>query len=86
MSMSDRINTRIDSALKKKALKVFERLGLSEAEAIRMFYAQVELHQGIPFPVKVPNAATLAAFEETRKPEKLPSYKSFKSLKDEAGV
>ena len=86
MSMSDRINTRIDSALKKKALKVFERLGLSEAEAIRLFYAQVNLHQGIPFPVKVPNAVTLAAFEETRKPEKLKSHKNFKSLKDEAGV
>ncbi len=86
MSLSDRINTRIDTDLKRKALKVFDRLGLSEGEAIRLFYAQVELHQGIPFPVKVPNAATLAAFEETNTPEKLPSYKNFRALRDRVGT
>ncbi len=86
MPMADRINTRIDTNLKKKALKVFDRLGLSEGEAIRLFYAQVELHQGIPFPVKVPNAATLAAFEETNTPEKLPSYKNFLALRDRSGT
>ena len=43
MPLSDRMNTHIDTTLKKKALKVFDRLGLSEAEAIRLFYAQVEL-------------------------------------------
>ena len=86
MPMADRINTRIDTNLKKKALKVFDRLGLSEGEAIRLFYAQVELHQGIPFPVKVPNAATLAAFEETNTPEKLPSYKNFRALRDRSGT
>jgi DNA-damage-inducible protein J len=86
MPISDRINTRIDSALKKKAVKIFDRLGLSEAEAIRLFYAQVELHQGIPFPVKIPNAATLDAFEETKKPEKLPSYKNFRALRDHTGM
>ena len=86
MPMADRINIRIDTNLKKKALKVFDRLGLSEGEAIRLFYAQVELHQGIPFPVKVPNAATLAAFEETNTPEKLPSYKNFRALRDRSGT
>lgn len=40
--MSDRINTRIDTSLKKKAVKIFERLGMTEAEAIRLFYAQVD--------------------------------------------
>lgn len=86
MSMSDRINTRIDIRLKKGAVKVFERLGLSEAEAIRLFYAQVELHQGIPFPIKVPNAATLEAFEETNTPEKLPSFKTFRALRNSKGL
>ena len=83
MPMADRINTRIDTNLKKKALKVFDRLDLSEAEPIRLFYAQVELNQGIPFPVKI--AATLAAFEETNTAEKLPSYKNFRALRDRAG-
>ena len=85
MSMSDRINTRIDTRLKKKALKVFDRLGLSEAEAIRLFYTQVELHQGIPFPIQVPNAETLAAFEEGKHPEKLPCFKNFRVLRESTG-
>ena len=86
MSMTDRINTRIDPALKKKALQIFDRLGLSEAEAIRLFYAQVSLHRGIPFSLKMPNAATLAAFAEPHKPEKLPSYKSFRELRNKMGL
>ena len=86
MSMTDRVATRIDPVLKKKALKVFSRLGLSQAEAIRLFYAQVVLHHGIPFPVNVPNAETLAAFKESRKPEKLRSYKNFRELRDKLRV
>lgn len=86
MSMTDRVTTRIDPAIKKKALKVFSQLGLSEAEAIRLFYAQVILHQGIPFPVRVPNAETLASFEESRKSEKLRSYKNFRELRAELEV
>jgi len=54
--MSNRIDTRIDTGLKKKAVKVFDRLGLTEAEAIRLFYAQVELQHGIPFPLRIPHA------------------------------
>jgi DNA-damage-inducible protein J len=86
MSMSDRINTRIDIGLKKRAVKVFDRLGLSEAEAIRLFYAQVELHQGIPFPIRIPNAETLAAFEEGKHPEKLPTFKNFRAIREHTGT
>lgn len=86
MSMSDRINTRIDTGLKRKAIKVFERLGITEAEAIRLFYAQVELHQGIPFPIMIPNAHTLDAFEEGKHPEKLPSFKNFRALRGHTGA
>lgn len=86
MSMTDRINTRIDPALKKKATRVFETLGVSEAEAIRMFYAQVALNKGIPFPVQIPNAQTKAAFAEAENPQELDSYASFEDLKKDAGV
>ncbi len=86
ISMSDRINTRIDTDLKKRAIKVFDRLGLTEAEAIRLFYAQVELHQGIPFPLMIPNAHTLDAFEEAKHPDKLPSFKNFRTLRNRTGT
>ncbi|MGE0642367.1 MAG: type II toxin-antitoxin system RelB/DinJ family antitoxin [Nitrospira sp.] len=79
--MSDRINTRIDAGLKKKAMKVFDRLGITEAEAIRLFYAQVDLQQGIPFPLMIPNAHTRDAFKEAKHLEKLPSFKNFRALR-----
>ena len=79
--MSDRINTRIDAGLKKKAVKVFERLGLTEAEAIRIFYTQVDLHQGIPIPLMIPNAHTRDAFEEAKHLEQLLPFKNVRALR-----
>ncbi len=84
--MSDRINARIDTGLKKKAVKVFDRLGLTEAEAISLFYAQVDLHQGIPFPLMTPNVHTRDAFEEAKHPKKLPSFKNFRALRRRIGT
>ena len=80
--MSASINTRIDAGLKKKAVKVFDRLGLTEAEAISLFYAQVDLQQGIPFPLMIPNAHTRDAFEEAKHPKKLPSFKNFRVFRN----
>ena len=85
-TMSNRITTRIDGRLKKNAVKVFDRLGLTEAEAIRLFYAQVELYQGIPFPLHIPNAETRAALEESRDIEKLPTFKSFRAIREHTGT
>ena len=84
--MSDRINTRIDTDPKKKAVNVFERLGLTEAEAIRLFYAQVDLHQGIPFFLMIPNAYTRDAFEEANHSKKLPSFDYFHALRSRTGM
>lgn len=86
MAKSERINIRIDGGVKKRAVKIFDRLGLTEAEAIRLFYAQVDLHQGLPFPVTMPNATTMAAMGETDKREKLPSFKTFRALRNHTGA
>lgn len=85
-TMSNRITTRIDGRLKKNAVKVFDRLGLTEAEAIRLFYAQVELYQGIPFPLHIPNAETIEALKESQNLKKGSTYKNFRQVRDELGV
>ena len=77
MSKTDRVEVRIESDLKQAAEAVFSKLGVSPSDAIRIFYKQVELHQGFPFEVRIPNAETLAAIEEVEKhPERLKRYKS----------
>lgn len=55
------IRARIEPDLKARAEHVLGRLGLKPSEAIRLFYAQIDLAGGIPFPVEIPNAATREA-------------------------
>ena len=47
----------------------FRTLGLSTSQAIKLFLTQVRLRHEIPFalelPERIPNAETVAAFEET---------------------
>ena len=50
------IRARIDESLKRDAEKVLRRIGLSTTEAIRMFFTQVTLHNGIPFPIAAPGS------------------------------
>ena len=55
------IHARIEPKLQESAARVFSRIGISTAEAVRLFLKQVELHQGLPFPITIPNAQTVAA-------------------------
>lgn len=75
MSKTARIEAQIEPALKQAAEAVFAKLGVAPADAIRLFYQQVERHQGFPFEVRIPNAETLAAIEAVEKhPEHLKRY------------
>lgn len=60
------MHARIDPDLKKKAEVIFHTIGINTTDAIRMFFAQVILNQGIPFDVKIPNKETLKAMEDSR--------------------
>jgi DNA-damage-inducible protein J len=52
------VRARVSSALKEDTEKVFDSLGLTTTEAIRMFLAQVRLRGGLPFDVVIPNDNT----------------------------
>jgi DNA-damage-inducible protein J len=71
MNKSSRVEARMDSDLKQAAEAIFSQLGVSPSEAIRIFYQQVCLHQGLPFDVRIPNAETMAALQEINHPERL---------------
>ncbi len=47
------IRTRIDKKLKEECESVFNRLGLTTAEAVRIFLSQVKIHGGLPFHVSL---------------------------------
>lgn len=55
LNMQDSVvRARVASDLKEGAEEVFEALGLTTTEAIRMFLAQVRLRGGMPFAVVIP--------------------------------
>lgn len=58
------INARIAPDLKIQAEAILHKVGLSTAEAIRIFYSQICLQNGLPFEVKIPNKKTLRAMDE----------------------
>jgi len=59
------VNARIEPGLKEKAEIILDKLGLSKTEAINLFYRQICLNDGLPFPVKIPNKTTLKVFKDT---------------------
>ena len=60
------INTRIDPLLKEMAENILHKVGLSAAEAVRLFYTQICLHKGLPFEAKIPNKQTIKAMEDAK--------------------
>ncbi|HUT37508.1 MAG TPA: type II toxin-antitoxin system RelB/DinJ family antitoxin [Planctomycetota bacterium] len=65
MAKSAMVRARIEPRLKHRAERVLDRLGLTPTEAITVFYRQIELRNGLPFDVVVPNATTLKTFRDT---------------------
>ena len=51
------VSARINADVKARAESILARLGIPPAAAIQMFYSQIVLHNGIPFPVRLPAPA-----------------------------
>ncbi len=49
----EQVNVRMDATVKQAAEMVFQQLGLSATDAVRMFYHQVAMQRALPFNVRV---------------------------------
>ncbi|MBE2180942.1 MAG: type II toxin-antitoxin system RelB/DinJ family antitoxin [Chthoniobacterales bacterium] len=74
------VHSRINPDIKERAEAILDQLGLSPTEAIRMFYTQITLRNGLPFAVEIPNSETLAAIEDSRKGRRLQKHNSLEEL------
>lgn len=77
---------RIDSEIKKKALLLFQNLGIDMSSAVNMFLYQCILRNGLPFSVEMPKYSheTLKAMEEAiqiSRDSNIPSYSTMEELK-----
>jgi addiction module RelB/DinJ family antitoxin len=51
--LTEQVSFRIDAESKAAAEAVLKKLGLSTTDAMRMFFKQITLHQGLPFEARV---------------------------------
>jgi len=80
------ISARVDPNLKQSVEAIFGELGINTTQAITMFFKQVELQQGLPFDVRIPNETTQLALAEAKARYQLESYSNTEELFDDLGI
>ena len=60
------LHIRVDDDIKEQATVALTAMGLSVSDAVRLFLHRVVVDQAFPLELKVPNAQTQAAMEESR--------------------
>ena len=86
MARTAMINARTERELKKEVEEILKSLGISTTEAINIFFRQVKLRRGLPFPVEIPNEETLIAFHESEEGNGLVECKDAEDMFKRLGV
>jgi DNA-damage-inducible protein J len=84
MAKTEYVHVRIEPEIKHDAENVLAEIGLSTSDAITLFFKQIALFRGLPFPVQVPNERTRRAIAEARERENLETFDSFDDWVKEA--
>ena len=66
MATSSMLHVRMDEDLKARATAALDAIGLSTSDAVRLLFHRIVADQAFPLELKVPNAETRAAMEESR--------------------
>ena len=80
MNKSAVVHARVEPQTKKQAESVLRKLGLTPTEAIRLFYRQICLHGGLPFPVLIPNNLTKQTLEKSRVGEDVETFDTLEDM------
>ena len=86
MARTAMINARTERELKKEVEEILKSLGISTTEAINIFFRQVKLRRGLPFPVEIPNEETLRVFHESEEGKGLVDCKDADDIFEKLGV
>lgn len=79
------IQARVDKKIKDTARKILAPLGLTPADATRLFFHQVVLHKDLPFtlsaqPAHAPNSETRAVLEKSAHGEDVEHFDDVESM------
>jgi DNA-damage-inducible protein J len=79
MARTAMVQARIEPELKSNVEQILNSLGINTAEAINMYFKQIQHSNGIPFDVRIPNKETVRAIHAARS-GKGKKFKSTKAL------
>ncbi len=65
-SIKETTSIKLDKQAKDSAKLIFKALGMTMGDAVNLFLHQVNLQQGIPFDIKLPNATTQQVIDDAR--------------------
>ncbi len=74
------IHARVEPSIKAGAESVLRRLGLTPTEAIRIFYNQILLKNGLPFKVEIPNKLTEETLEKSSRDIDIEKFDSVEKM------
>lgn len=75
----------IDPHIKREAEAILKELGLSVSKSFEIFYRQIIAQRGLPFELRIPNAKTMKAIENSRQ-GKGKVFSSVEDLFDDLGI
>lgn len=76
------INIRVEEKLKEDSTKILNELGMDITGAIKIFFKQVVLQEGIPFDVTLKRPEIIQALEDIEK-GKVKQFDNISSLMEE---
>lgn len=81
VTLKETTSIKLDKESKEKAKLIFKTLGITMGDAFNMFLSQVNLQQGMPFEIKIPNDTTKNVITEARKGKNVADF-SFDELNE----
>jgi len=66
IALKETTSIKLDKKVKANAKIIFKELGITMGDAVNMFLCQVNLHQGMPFEVRIPNKVTKTVIDESK--------------------
>lgn len=86
MPKTKTVTVRLEPELKEDVEQIFAELGLSVSQAIGLFYKQVQLRQGLPFEIRLPNATTRRALADAEARRNLEGFDTVDELFADLGI
>lgn len=86
MSKSATARARLEPEIKEEAERILHECGLTASEAIGLFYRQVILRHGLPFPVRNFNSQTRTVLRRSEEGVEVTRFDSAEALFADLGI